>query len=183
MLTDEEKWEATIKNNSHFDGIFFYAVKTTGIFCKPSCRSKAPKKENVLFFHSAEEAQKMRFRACKRCRSDLLTYNPDRELANQVKIILDSFYTQKDSINGEMKKLGLSQRRLIDIFANIFGVTPNTYVLLLRLAEAKRLLIQTNDTIADIAYRVGFNSLSAFYRIFKSETKTSPSQYRKDNAI
>ena len=68
----EEMWKAVSENDPSYDGILFYAVKSTGIYCRPSCKSKIPKRENVCFFDTAEKARAAGFRPCKRCRSDLL---------------------------------------------------------------------------------------------------------------
>ena len=67
-LTDDEMWEATINCDSNLDGRFFYAVKTVGVYCCPSCKSRAPLRKNVLYFETGEQAQRAGFRPCKRCR-------------------------------------------------------------------------------------------------------------------
>lgn len=84
-MTKDEMWNAVCNSDENYDGLFFYAVKTTGIFCRPSCKSKIPKKENICYFTSAEDAEKAGFRPCKRCRSDLLAYEPMSEIAVEVK--------------------------------------------------------------------------------------------------
>lgn len=73
-------WQAVLHNDASYDGIFFYGVRTTGIYCRPSCKSKLPKRENVCFFTSSEQARKEGFRPCKRCHSDLIDYQPMRSL-------------------------------------------------------------------------------------------------------
>ena len=74
-------YEALEQRNADYDGLFFYGVKSTGIFCRPSCPSKVPKRENVVFFKTAADAMQAGFRPCKRCRSDLLAYHPMEEIA------------------------------------------------------------------------------------------------------
>ena len=103
-MTEQEMWEAVKHSDASYDGLFFYAVKTTGIFCRPSCRSKLPKREHVRYFASAEQARAAGFRPCKRCRSDLLEYQPMRDIAWEVKQKLDA----ADS----WKEIGLTPRRL-----------------------------------------------------------------------
>ncbi len=83
-MTKQEMWEAVKNSDANYDGLFFYGVKTTGIFCRPSCQSKVPKQENILYFRSSEEARKAGFRPCKRCRSDLLEYQPMHEIADEI---------------------------------------------------------------------------------------------------
>ncbi len=113
-MKEQEMWEAVQNSNADYDGLFFYAVKTMGIFCRPSCRSKIPKKENICYFHSADEARRAGFRPCKRCRSDFLEYQPMREIAAEIKQKLYS--AMKESNQFEMEDMGLTTRRLTDIF-------------------------------------------------------------------
>jgi AraC family transcriptional regulator, regulatory protein of adaptative response / methylphosphotriester-DNA alkyltransferase methyltransferase len=76
VLTENEKWEAVIKCDKTYDGQFFYGVKTTGIFCKPSCSSKTPLRKNCEFFDEIDKAYTSGLRPCKRCRPDLSDYKP-----------------------------------------------------------------------------------------------------------
>ncbi|MDR7870252.1 MAG: Ada metal-binding domain-containing protein [Tissierellaceae bacterium] len=179
-MNEDEMWSAVCTNDDSYDGIFFYAVKSTGIFCRPSCKSKIPKRENVCFFNTAKEAKTNGFRPCKRCRSDLLEYEPIKEIAEKLKQILDNSFHKEWKINQELKSLGLSQRRMIEIFRGEYGVTPSEYVTNLRLEEARQMLKNTNKEIIDIAYYVGFNALSTFYRLFKKNMGLSPAAYRKE---
>lgn len=173
-------WEAVIQNDSSYDGVFFYAVKTTGIYCRPSCKSKPPKRENICFFQTAQEARAAGFRPCKRCRSDLLAYHPMREIAEMVKANIDRAFAQQENFNQDLTELGLSPRRVVDVFKAEYGMTPKAYSDSLRLNEAQRLLLDTDAKVIDIAYHLGFGSLSAFYHFFKKETGKTPGEYRKE---
>lgn len=179
-MTKKEMWQAVVTNDSNYDGLFFYAVKTTGIYCRPSCKSKLPKKENVLFFKNSKQAVDKGFRPCKRCRSDLLDYEPMKEIAFKAKKLLDEMYYKKYLLNEEIRGLGVTQRRMVEIFKQQYGMTLSEYTNSLRLKEAKRLLLETDETIINIAYSIGFGSLSAFYRFFKNETGYTPKGFRKD---
>lgn len=180
-MTQKEMWKAISENDASYDGIFFYAVKSTGIYCRPSCKSKIPRRENVCFFDTAEQAKDYGFRPCKRCRSDLLDYQPIKEIAEKAKRLLENSFHKRCELNKELHHLGISQRRMSEIFKDEYGVTLSEYVGNLRLAEAKQLLSDTNDEIIDIAYSVGFGGLSSFYRFFKSNTGLSPATYRKEH--
>lgn len=179
-MTKEEMWKAISENDESYDGIFFYAVKSTGIYCRPSCKSKIPKLENVCFFDTSEQARTAGFRPCKRCRSDLLDYQPIKEIAEKAKQLLEDSYNKSCDLNLEMQKIGVSYRRMAEIFKDAYGVTLFEYVTDLRLVEAKRMLLDTDDEIIDIAYSVGFGGLSSFYRFFKNKTGSTPAAYRKE---
>ncbi len=178
-MTSHEMYEAVISNDESYDTVFLYAVKSTGIYCRPSCKSKSPKEGNTEFYKTAEEAIKAGYRPCKRCRSDLLDYKPMKDIAEKLKILIDDMFNEVETLNTEIDKLGLSRKRMIEIFKDEYGKTPSTYVNDLRYKEAVRLLEQTDNEVIDIAYSIGFGSLSAFYKFFKERANMSPAAYRK----
>ena len=179
-MTEDEMAEAVAANDANYDGLFFYAVKSTGIFCRPSCASKKPLRENICFFHDADEAVKAGFRPCKRCRSDLLSYRPMEEIAAQVKRHLDELYERQTAWNDELNKIGLSEHRAVEIFKDAYGMTPKAYMDTLKLQEAKRRLSETDEKVIEIAASVGFGGLSTFNRFFKEQAGCSPTAYRKN---
>lgn len=178
-MTEQEMWQAVLDNDAGYDGVFYYAVKTTGIYCRPSCRSKPPKRENICFFETSEQARKAGFRPCKRCRSDLTDYQPMKKIAEDVKHKIEKVYREQIDLCQKLNEIGVTGRRLADIFKDEYGMTPKAYADHLRLAEAKRLLASTDEHVIDIAYSVGFGSLSAFYHFFSKEVHITPSEYRK----
>lgn len=171
-MTEQEKWTAVIENDTAFDGRFFYGVRTTKIFCRPSCPSKVPRRENVVFFDTAEQASAAGFRPCKRCRPDLIGYAPVQDAAEQVRALLDA---GQDAFSG----LGVTRRRASEIFRWHYGVSPRDYRQRVRLEQARALLTRTQMPIVDVADAVGFESLSAFYRFFRAQTGLPPAAYRK----
>ncbi len=179
IIPIDEMCDAVIQNDESYDNLFFYAVKSTGIYCRPSCKSKTPKVENIEFYKTAQEAIKAGYRPCKRCRSDLLSYEPMKDIAKKLKYIIDDMFAQAKNLNSEIDKLGLSRKRMVEIFKQEYAITPSGYVNDLRYKEAIRLLEQTDKEIIDIAYSVGFSSLSAFYKFFKERANMSPAVYRK----
>ena len=182
-MTDDEKLSAFLRHDASYDGLFFIAVKTTGIYCRPSCKSKTPRRENFLFVDTGDEAKAAGFRACKRCRPDLLEYQPIRDIAEKAKRLIDEAFREKRELDTQLRDIGVTQHRITEIFKEQYGFTLFEYMNRLRLEEAKRLLSETNDEIIDIAYSVGFGSLSAFYRFFKNGSGQAPAAYRKENAL
>ncbi len=179
-MTLDEMYEAVLENNHSYDSVFFYAVKSTGIYCRPSCKSKTPKRENVEFFSHAHEARTAGYRPCKRCRSDLLDYKPMQDMAKKLKQLIDASFSEAANVSEKMDSLGLSRKRMVEIFKEEYGITPSQYMNTLRYEEAKKLLIQNNNEIIEIACLVGFGSLSAFYKFFKERAGVSPAAYRNE---
>ncbi len=175
----QEMYEAVISNDESYDALFFYAVKSTGIYCRVSCKSKAPNLENIEFYKTADEAIKAGYRACKRCRSDLLDYKPMKDIAEKLKNLIDDMFAQAENLNTEIDKIGLSRKRMAEVFKEEYKMTPSGYMNDLRYKQAVKLLVQTDNEVLDIAYSVGFCSLSAFYKFFKERANMSPAAYRK----
>ncbi len=179
VLTNDEKWNAVVHCDNTYDGVFFYGVKTTGIFCRPSCKSKEPLRSNVEFFDKIEQAYACSLRPCKRCRPDLLEFRPMADLMEKAKHIFDSWFTDRNRINAEIKELGISQNRFIHLFRQQFHMTPIGYVNTLRVEKAMQLLANTDTNILNIAMLCGFGSLSNFYELFKKQVGFTPKEYRK----
>lgn len=178
-MNSNEKWNAVINNNKEYDGVFYYAVKSTKIFCRPSCASKPPLKENVDYFDTAKAAMEAGYRPCKRCRPDLIDYQPVSELADKVKHAIDNLFADKTALLEKLDKLGVSRRHMTEIFVNQYGYTPSEYANKRRIEEAKAKLLDENDSILEIVLSLGFESLSSFYTFFKKYTKMSPGNYRQ----
>jgi len=181
ILTDQAKYDAVLQNDESFDGTFVYGVETTKVFCRPSCKSRIPKRKNVRFFDDAEQAAKSGFRPCKRCRPDLLIYQPGREAAEKIKQLIERFFKEKSDLSAELLSLGFSAHRIAEIYKEEYGQTPVQYADSLRIDEAKRLLETSDDDIVDIAFASGFGSVASFYRAFKKNTGYSPAKYRSNN--
>ena len=178
-LTAAEKWQAINHNDAGYDGQFFYGVKTTGIFCRPSCKSKPPLAANTLFFDSADAACEHGFRPCKRCRPDLYEYQPVLELLAQAKDLFLAHFADKETLAAALRTLPVSQVHLIRLFRTHFGITPNEYLNRLRVAKAAEALLNSDASLLDIAYNTGFGSLSGFYFWFKKINGTPPLEYRR----
>lgn len=177
-LLPEEKWQAVVRCDSRYDGVFFYGVKTTGIFCRPSCKSKVPAPGNVVFFEQPAEARKLGFRPCKRCCPDRAVFQPELELVKQARQIIDESYQSQIDACQISRQLGVSKNHLVKLFKRHYGETPTRYITSRRVAKASELLRQGAAGILEAAYAAGFSSLSTFYKSFKEQTGYAPGAVR-----
>lgn len=174
---NQETWEAIINCDPAYDGTFFYGVDTTGIFCRPSCRSKKPKKENIRVFKTIDEAVSAGFRPCKRCRPEQIRW-PDEDLARHVVEIIEKRYREPLTLPHLAGMLHISPYHLHRTFKRIVGQTPAAYLRASRLKAAEKLLVETEYTITDIAAAVGFSNAAHFSTVFQKQYGLPPSAYR-----
>lgn len=178
-MTDRQRWQAVLDNDRRYDGVFFYGVASTGIFCRPSCPSRPPRRDRVRFFPTADAALAAGFRPCKRCRPDLTDFSPGQDVAAEAMALLHRYFRDQAALSAALNGLGLSRRRLAALFQAAYGTTLHGCLGTLRVTEACRLLRETDQPVAQIAGEAGFDSLSAFYRAFRSSTGQSPLAYRR----
>ncbi|OBZ18287.1 AraC family transcriptional regulator [Bacillus sp. FJAT-27264] len=177
-LLTEEKWQAILSNNSACDGTFFYAVRTTGIFCRPSCKSKAPKRENVAVFSVAEQALAAGFRPCKRCKPTGERL-PDAEWVELMTRYMDNHLAEPVKLGHLAEVCHGSPYHLHRTFKKVTGITPVDYLQQQRVAKAKQDLLHTEQGVAEIGQSVGLPNTSYFITLFKSKTGYTPSQFRQ----
>jgi AraC family transcriptional regulator of adaptative response/methylated-DNA-[protein]-cysteine methyltransferase len=170
-----EMFTALDDRDSAFDGVFFYGVITTGIFCKPSCPSRPARRDNVRFFVSAEEASLSGFRPCKRCRPDTL----DADTKNVVGIArhIEAHADEKLTLATLANVAGLSPSRLQRAFKAAFGISPKQYQDAVRLGRLKNAL-QQGDDVTGAIYSAGFGSASRVYGEASRNLGMTPAAYR-----
>ncbi len=179
---------ARIRKDKSFDGTFFFGVKTTGVFCRPSCPSPIAKEENVVYFNTLFEALEKGFRPCFRCRPDvsLEYYNGNVDGAYVVntalKMIYDG-YLNYHSIPDMSKELLVSDRHLRKLFLDYLGVPPVKIAKYHKALFAKKLLLFSDQPITDIAFAAGFGSIRQFNHVFKEIFGETPSFLRKESSM
>lgn len=176
-----ERWNAIVGNDPAYDGEFFYAVKTTGIFCRPSCKSRPPKMENIRLFENAEQALSENFRPCKRCRPTGQRL-PDDEWIQLVTDYIDNNYSASLDLQTLAEVSHGSPYHLHRTFKKIKGVTPVEYIQQIRIAKAKQQLLHSGLEIAKVGASVGMANTAYFITLFKKRIGVTPAQYRKEHA-
>ncbi|NKI93532.1 Ada metal-binding domain-containing protein [Rhizobacter sp. SG703] len=176
--------------DARFDGQWFVGVTSTGIYCRPICRVRTPRRENCVFFDTPAQAEAARFRPCMKCRPEVApgpglawtVMDASRTLARQAAHWLDHAAAEEEtpSIAALAAHLGVSDRHLRRIFAAEHGVTPLQYVQTRRLLLAKQLLTDTRLPVAQVALASGFRSLRRFNAAFADSYRMSPTRLRGD---
>ena len=177
QLTDE-RWQAITHNDKSYDDVFIYAVKSTGICCRPSCKSREPKKVNVRIFNDVGEALSEGFRPCKRCKPGGLRL-PDEEWTTQIKEYINANYYEQLSLEILADMCHGSPYHLQRTFKRIAGLTPAEYIQQVRISNAMKELCTNDKSIAEIGFSVGFLNTPYFITLFKNKTGQTPKQYQK----
>lgn len=178
QLLTEERWQAILENNMDYDHQFIYGVKTTGIFCRPSCRSRAPRKEHVRIFADASHALAAGFRPCKRCRPTGERL-PDQEWVDQMTQYIDQNYRETITLDTLAGICHGSPYHLQRTFKRITGITPVEYIQRKRIGEAMSILLHTDKSVTEIAGIVGFSNTPYFITLFKKMMGQTPNDYRR----
>ncbi|CAM2063978.1 DNA-3-methyladenine glycosylase 2 family protein [Sulfidibacter corallicola] len=187
MLSAETCRKARKSRDPRFDGKFFIAVKTTGIYCRSICPVMSPKEENVRYYPSAVEAAQAGFRPCLRCRPDSAPGSPvwngvNTTLERAIRMI-HSGSLQDQPVPAVAARLGVSDRYLRRLFQKHLGVSPKTFALYHQCLFAKQLLHQTHLPIHQIALASGFNSVRRFNDCFQNQLALTPTQVRRSGAV
>lgn len=177
LIKPDEWWQAVMERDSQFDGVFVLGVRTTGIYCRPTCSARKPKRENVVFFANRADAREAGFRACKRCRPD-----DDREaesaLIEQMCRYIDAHFEERLTLDALAKEANWSPSHFQRTFKRVMGISPRQYV------EARRLNflkdeLKNGSTITQAMYDAGFSSSSRLYERAPEQLGMTPAAYRK----
>jgi len=175
---DEARWAAVQDRDDAAIGLFFYAVRTTGIYCKPTCPSRRPLRKNVEFFATSASATSSGFRACRRCRPE-----DDSPIDPTVASVIEVCRALEDPTTVPApavlaKQVGWSERHLRRVFKETTGVTMAAYTRSQRAARARSAL-RDGRRVTDAAFDAGYGSLRAFYDHGAPQLGSSPETFRK----
>ncbi len=180
MLDNEKCWNAVVAKDKAQDGCFVFGVKTTGVYCRPSCPARTPLRKNVRFYDTRAEAEMDGLRACLRCRPAAVTAAESnkiriRRLCEYIRVNCQS----GDSLNLEDlgREVNLSPFYLQRTFKAAVGMTPKEYVEACRM-EALKQQLRARDSVTTAIYEAGFNSASRVYERVDTRLGMTPSQYR-----
>lgn len=178
----ERCYRVVTARDSRFDGQFIMAVRTTGIYCRPSCPASTPKEQNVRFFPTSAAAQANGFRACRRCLPDAVPGSPDwnvrADLAARAMRLIADGTVEREGVPGLARRLGYSERQLGRVLTAELGAGPLALARAHR-AHSARLLIEMSELpLTDVAFAAGFSSVRQFNETIREVFATTPSQLR-----
>ena len=171
LLLDEERWQAVVERNAAFDGRFFFGVLTTGVFCRPSCKSRRALRRNVRFFDSAGDAERAGLRACLRCKP--LQKSPVSEACEFVRAHSEDTLPLAELA----KRAGMSVFHFQRSFKAVTGVTPKQYQEACRM-DAFKGALRKRGSVTDAVYEAGFGSSSRVYERADTRLGMTPGEYR-----
>jgi AraC family transcriptional regulator, regulatory protein of adaptative response / methylated-DNA-[protein]-cysteine methyltransferase len=177
-LAEDRRWHAVIARDSARDGEFVFAVSTTGVYCRPSCPARRPRREKVTFFLHPEQAEQAGFRACLRCRPRSVGGNSQSDWAKEVCRYIEQHLDEPVTLEQLGKAFRQSPFHLQRRFKAAIGISPREYADSCRLRLLKRNL-QAGDNVTRAMYDAGYGSSSRLYERTSSQLGMTPEKYRR----
>lgn len=174
---------ARLRRDPAFDGLFFTAVRTTGIYCRPVCPVRQPLTKNVSYYPSAAAAEKAGYRPCLRCRPETAPFcaawNGTKSTVQRALRLIEEGVLDRGGVEDLAARLGIGPRHLSRLFSRHVGASPVQTAKTIRIRRAKRLLDETTLPVTEIAFRAGFGSIRRFNSVFLELYGRWPSALRK----
>ena len=178
-VSDDRAWRAVVQRDDRFDGTFVYAVRSTGVYCRPSCASRKPLRTNVRFFTAPGEAEAAGFRACRRCRPTDASFKEAGDASiEQARDFLDRHADRTVSLRELAEQVNLSPSHLQRSFKRVTGLSPKEYQDARRVNQLKSRL-RAGDTVSRATYEAGFGSSSRVYERADRELGMTPAAFRR----
>jgi AraC family transcriptional regulator of adaptative response/methylated-DNA-[protein]-cysteine methyltransferase len=172
------RWQAIVDRDGSLDGTFVFAVSSTGIFCRPSCPAKRPRRENVNFFDHALAAEHAGYRACLRCRPKAVDGNPQSALVRAMCRYIEQHIDDRLTLSLLAREFRRSPFHLQRTFKSVLGVSPKAYVDACRLRQVKQNL-QAGHSVTTALYAAGYGSSSRLYERTATQLGMTPEKYRR----
>jgi AraC family transcriptional regulator of adaptative response/methylated-DNA-[protein]-cysteine methyltransferase len=174
---DDARWAAVVARDKAFEGQFFYSVATTGVYCRPGCPARLPKRANVRFYETQAAAEAAGFRPCKRCKPDApsLAEQQAAKVAEACRLIEAA--EEPLSLDALAARLDVSPYHFHRMFKSVLGVTPKAYAIAHR-QQRMRATLERSDTVTEAIYAAGFNSSGPFYASAPQALGMTPSEFR-----
>ncbi|MHB8214983.1 MAG: bifunctional DNA-binding transcriptional regulator/O6-methylguanine-DNA methyltransferase Ada [Candidatus Sulfotelmatobacter sp.] len=177
-LDDDQRWDAVVARDGRHNGEFVFAVATTGVYCRPSCPARRPRRENVTFYSRPEQAEKAGFRACLRCGPRSASGNPQADLAKEICRYIEQHLDEPITLARLGEEFLHSPFHLQRRFKAALGITPREYADSCRMRLLKRNL-QAGDNVTRAMYDAGYGSSSRLYEKTTSQLGMTPDKYRR----
>jgi AraC family transcriptional regulator of adaptative response/methylated-DNA-[protein]-cysteine methyltransferase len=178
QASDDRRWNAVVARDSGQDGEFVFAVASTGVYCRPSCPARRPRRENVTFYSRPEQAEKAGFRACLRCQPRSFSGHPQSDSAKEICRYIEQHLDEPITLERLGKVFRQSPFHLQRRFKAALGITPREYADSCRLRLLKRNL-QAGDNVTRAMYDAGYGSSSRLYEKTASQLGMTPDKYRR----
>ena len=175
---DDPRWKAVLARDAAHDGEFVFAVSSTGVYCRPSCAARRPRRENVHFFLLPDLAEQAGYRACLRCRPKSSHGNTEADAVKSICRFIEQHLDEPLTLNRLGKEFHQSPFYLQRRFKAALGITPRAYADSCRLRLLKRNL-QAGDTVTRAMYDAGYGSSSRLYEKTASQLGMTPDKYRR----
>lgn len=177
---DEILWRAVLKRDARFDGRIFFAVRSTGIYCRPSCPARRPRREQVVFFRVPEAAEHAGFRSCRRCRPrNAASADPQVEMVRRVCRFIEERAAELPTLEELSTHAGATPYHLQRLFKTVVGITPKQYGQAFRISSFKRNVKKPGASVTGAMYDAGYGSSSRLYERAPVELGMTPAQYRR----
>jgi len=177
-VIDDSRWQAVLGRDGASDGKFVFAVSSTGVYCRPSCPAKRPRRQNVTFFPRPEEAERAGFRECLRCRPKAMAGNPRQELVKSVCRYIEQHLDEPLTLERLGAEFGQSPFHLQRTFKSVLAITPREYANSCRMRGFRRNL-KAGHSVTRAMYDAGYSSSSRLYSRTSSELGMEPAKYRR----
>lgn len=175
---EARNWDAVVARDASQDGKFVFAVSSTGVYCRPSCAARRPRRENVQFFSRPEQAEQAGYRACLRCRPKAFSGNPQSDIVKEICRFIEQHLDEPLTLARLGREFRQSPFHLQRRFKAVLGITPREYADSCRLRRLKRNL-QAGDSVTTAMYDAGYGSSSRLYERTASQLGMTPDKYRR----